>query len=255
MAGLVVTALVSALVAFGVASLIPPGPAPAPPPAASSTGVPAELRKEVDRLRREVEELRAAKPVPIRAGPKAAAGNAGAPPAGTMDAEAGAGTDPGGRLPSTRDKLVALIDERLDARAPAATPAGPPYKPAKRMTIEEAGAELGLSSVDIDSVRRVWQESEMEALTMMMGTGDVDAIKEEVKAAEEDPDRKAALINKVVGNMFRNLGKFATIEGRRNRELKKFLTEDQVKKLKGMNIAPVTEGGGLEGIMKGTFGD
>jgi len=164
------------------------------------------------------------------------------------DAAAG----PGDPIPGTRGELAKLIDERIDARAAAGTT---PYQAPKRMTIEEAGAELGLSSVDTDSVKRVWKESEAEAFTMLLGTGDMELVKEEVKAAEEDPDKKAALINKVVGNMFRNLGKIATIEDRRNKELKKFLSEEQVKKLKGMHIAPVTEGADLEGIMKGTFGN
>ncbi len=253
-AGLAVTALVSALVAFGVASLIPaaPAPAPAPPAAAPAKEAPEDLRKEVERLRRELDELRAAKPAPATA-PAAAKETAGTSPAGKGKRSGPAAvTDPDGPLPATRGELAALIDERIDARAAAGSV---PFQAPARKTLEEAGAELGLSSVDLDSVKRVWEESEREALTLMMGTGDMDLIKEEVKAAEEDPDKKAALINKVVGNMFRNLGKIATIEGRRERELKKFLSEDQVKKLKGMHIAPVTEGADLEGIMKGTFGD
>lgn len=255
MAGLVVTALVSALVAFGVASLLPAASAPAPvptqePPPGEGT---ADLRREVERLRREVEELRAAKPAPIRFVRGQAPGDpGGTDPGKEKDGEHEASPDPGAPLPSTRADLAKLIDERIDARAAAGVGTG---QAPKRKTIDEAGAELGLSSVDIDSVKRVWQQSEMEALAMVMGTADMDAIKEEIKAAEDDPDKKAVLINKVVGNMFRNLGKMATIEGRRTRELKKFLSEDQVRKLKAMNIAPVTDGASLEGLMKGTFGN
>jgi hypothetical protein len=234
MAGLAVTAVVSALVAFGVAALLGQG---SPPPAPPAPPVPRQesiepLRAEVARLRAEVAALRAGRPEP---------------PPGTAAPPPAAGEAP---APATEAELVALIDRRIAARPPAEAAPGP-----ARKTLDEAGAELGLSSVDIDSVKRIWRESEMEALTAIMGTADMEAIKEEVKAAEDDPDRKAALVNKVVGNMVRNLGRIATIEDRRNRELKKFLSEDQVKKLKGMDIKPTMEDADLEGILKGTFGD
>ena len=100
-------------------------------------------------------------------------------------------------------------------------PAGPAVPARKRLSIEEAGEEMGLTSVEIDAARRVYRDSEMEMLTCVMGTADLDAIKEEAREAAEDPDKKAALINKAVGNMVRNLGRLATVEDRRNRELKR----------------------------------
>jgi hypothetical protein len=246
MAGLAVTAVVSALVAFGVATLLGAS-APAGSPASPAGPDSAEgLRREIDRLRREVQELRAAR------GPAAVPAPAGAAPAGTAPATAAQA------VPATREELRTFVDERLAERiagglVPQAPGAAAPV--AVRKTLDEAGAELGLSSVDIDSVKRIYRDSEMEALTLVMGTPDIDAIREEVKAAEEDPDKKAALINKVIGNVFRNLGKVATIEDRRNRELKKFLSDEQMKKLKGMNVKPALEDEGLENIMKGTFGN
>jgi len=242
MAGLAVTAVVSGLVAFGVAALLGPS---APTSPASAPGAPdstESLRREVERLRREIQELRAG-----RAGSPAAPAGKAEPPVG---------------IPATREELRTFVDERLAERLAGGLPpgaaggAGSAVSTApRRPTIDEAGAELGLSSVDIDSVKRIYRDSEIEALSLVMGTPDIDAVKEEVKAAEEDPDKKAALINKVVGNMVRNLGKVATIEDRRNRELRKLLSEDQVKKLKGMNVKPTLEEEGLENIMKGTFGD
>jgi hypothetical protein len=245
MAGLAVTAVVSALVAFGVAALLGPAAAPPPSSSASSPDSTDSLRREIERLRREVQELRASRApaaVPGAAPPAAAA------PSAPDEAP----------VPATRAELRTFVDERVAERLAAGLVPGANsqvFTAPVRKTIDEAGAELGLSSVDIDSVKRIWRESEMEALALIMGTPDIEAVKEEVKAAEEDPDKKAALINKVVGNMVRNLGKVATIEDRRNRELKKFLTDEQVKKLKGMNVKPTLEDEGLENILKGTFGN
>jgi len=249
MAGLAVTAVVSALVAFGVAALL--GPSAAPPPSSTSAASPdstESLRREVERLRHEVQELRAGRPAGAAATEVPAPGGIPAAISGAAD----------GPAPATRAELRTFVDERLAERLAAGLVPGAAvqtYTPPARKTLDEAGAELGLSSVDIDSVKRVWRESEMEALASIMGTPDIETIKEEVKAAEEDPDKKAALINKVVGNMVRNLGKIATIEDRRNRELKKFLSDDQVKKLKGMNVKPTLDDTDLENILKGTFGN
>ncbi len=246
MAGLAVTAVVSALVAVGVAVLLGPvAPTSSSSSSAASPDTTDGLRREVERLRREVQELRAGRP------PVAAPGT-GPTPSGDAPAPAE------GPVPATRAALQAFVDERLAERLAAGIVPGTDsrvFTAPVRRTLDEAGAELGLSSVDIDTVKRIWRESELEALSLVMGTPDIEAVKEEVRAAEEDPDKKAALINKVVGNMVRNLGKMATIEDRRNRELRKFLSEEQLKKLKGMNVRPTLEDEGLESILKGTFGD
>jgi len=255
MAGLAVTAVVSALVAFGVSLVFgpalapPPGAAPGSPGAAGTAGAPGSpestesLRREVERLRREVQELRGR--ATGTASPAAPAASASPDP-----------DDPAHRaIPATREELRAFVDARITERF-ASVPGGPGSGQARtRKTLDEAGAELGLSSVDLDSVKRVWKDSETEGVTLLMGTTDMDAIREEVRLAKDDPDRKAALINRVVGNMVRNLGRVATIKDRRDRELRKFLSEDQVGKLKAMDIRSTSEDEGMDEIFKGTFGD
>ncbi|HEU4394590.1 MAG TPA: hypothetical protein VFS92_03430, partial [Planctomycetota bacterium] len=157
---------------------------------------------------------------------------------------------------ATRAELVALIDERvaaIDADPVAAAKAAAAAR--KRLTVEEAGAEMGLTNLEIDAVKRAYREAENEMLNAIMGTSDVDAIKEEVRAAKDDPDRKAALVTKCVGNVFRNLGHVMTIEDRRDRELKKFLPEEQVKKLKGYDLKPTFDDADLESIMEDVFKD
>jgi hypothetical protein len=254
-AGLAVTGLVAALVALGASAMFTAGRTPPVPPAAPSKDSEADLRREVERLRREVEELRQRHSVIAATGIAAAsrsADPAGAAPAtGTGTAAEGAPPGSDAPLPANRGELVALIDERLAAKGVAAAVDATP--PKKKMTIEQAGAELGLSSVDIDTTRRIWRDSENEMLVAFMGTADLEAIKEEVKAAAEDPDRKAALINRGVGNFVRNLGRIMTIEDRRNRELKKFLTEEQMKKLKGYDIQSTLNDPELEDVFNKVF--
>jgi hypothetical protein len=239
-AGLLVTALVSAVVAAGVSTLLSTSAsAPAPSPAAGAGGTenPAAgtLEREVERLRTEVRE--------IRAESRATSSPSGGP------------ATPSSSTPPTRDEIRALVDERVAERlkdAPAVAAAA--SEPAKQRTLDEAGAELGLSSVDIDSVKRAWRASELEAVMLIMGTSDLDAIKEEVKAAEADPDRKKDLIKKVVGNGLRNFAEILTVEDRRNRELRKYLNEDQMKKLKGMDIRSTLADEGLEDVVERAFG-
>ena len=245
MAGLAVTALVAALIAGGVATLLSSGPreptAPPPPrpaPAARDDG------DRLQRLEAAVAELRAARPAGA-AGAGAEPGAPGTPSAG-VDAP----------LPASRAELVALIDERIAAdNADPVAAAKAAAAARKRLTVEEAGAEMGLTNLEIDAVKRAYREAENEMLNAIMGTTDLDAIKEEVRAAKDDPDKKAALVTKCVGNVIRNLGHVMTIEDRRDRELKKFLPEEQVKKLKGYDLKPTFDDSDLESIMNEVFND
>ncbi len=119
--------------------------------------------------------------------------------------------------------------------------------------MEEACEEMGLSSVETDSVRRALRDMETELITSVMGTADLDLIKEEVRGVKDDPDRKAALVQKAVGNMIRNAGRLITLEDRRNRELKKFLTPEQVAKLKTYDLKSTVADPELEDILKDIF--
>lgn len=256
LAGLFVSALVAALVAFAVTALLG-GPAPraAPPAAPAPESAPPavkDLQRDVARLRAEVEELRGAR----RTAPPPRDPAAGEPGAASMDGDGAGPVEEGpaeGALPATRGELEALIDRRLAERA---GPAGsePPPPPRRRLSIEEAGAEMGLSTVEIDAARRAYREAELEMITAVMGTADIEAVKEELRAARDDPDRKAALVQKAVGNVIRNLGKLATLEDRRDRELRNFLPPEKVKKLKGYDLKPVLADRELEDIMKEAFG-
>jgi len=251
-AGLAVTALVAALVAAGVAALLPASP-PSTPPAGG--GLPAAdvtraLREDVATLRAEVAEIRAARAAPPRAPGGAPPPSGDAVPPGTGPAPP-AGTDP---LPASRAELEALIDERIAGAGPAAA-AKAAEAAKKRLTVEEAGAEIGLSTLEIDAARRVYRNAESELLLALLGTTDLEAIKEEVRAAKDDPEKKAALVNKCVGNLFRNLGHVMTIEDRRDRELRKVLPEEQAKRLKGYDLKPTFEDVELESVLKDVFGD
>ena len=262
MAGLAVTALVAALIAGGVATLLSSG---APPGSGSprepdkSPGTPApSARDEGERLQRleaAIAELRAARPAPGPSGATPSAGSAGS----GSEPGAAATTSPGTAhepLPTTRAELVALIDERVAAGGADPVAAAKAAAAArKRVTVEEAGAEMGLTTLEIDAVKRAYREAENEMLNAIMGTTDLDAIKEEVRAAKDDPDKKAALVTKCVGNVFRNLGHVMTIEDRRDRELKKFLPEEQVTKLKGYDMKPTFDDSDLESIMEDVFKD
>ena len=258
MAGLAVTALVSALVAFGVASLLPVGPGP---PAAPAAGDSADgLRRDVDRLRRELEEVRAARGGPGTAPGAVPPGAPGTPVAAAPPSPGAPGAGPGpaedGPLPASRGELVALIDERIAGKAAEAIAGVAGSARARRkVTIEEASGELGLSSVDADAVKRIWRESEEELVATVMGTADLDLVKEELRAARDDPDRKAALINRAVGNVIRNLGRVATLEDRRRRDLKRFLTDEQIRKLKEYDIKSTLDDPELEEVLKDAFGN
>ena len=254
MAGLAVTALVSALVAFGVAALVGTGPAAAPtaPGGASGRSTEEDLRLEVSGLRREVAELRRSRapgalPPPPASGTTAPAGTAG-PGTGTSTP----GSSAEGPLPTTRADLVALIDQRIGEKAPGGIASATPGR--KRVSIEEAGAELGLSSVDIDTTKRIWRESEGEAIGILMGTTDMDVVKQELREIRDDPDRKAAFINKAVGNAVGNFGRLMTIQDRRDRELRKYLPAETVKKLRTYDIKPGIDDSDLEGVLKEAFG-
>ena len=257
LAGLAVTALVAALVSFSVAALL--GPSPAAPALRPGPGPSSSLEREVASLRAEVAELRSARGGPAR-GPRPAAeevewrpGPGDAVEGAALAGGAGSG-DGEGTLPATREDLLSLIDQRIDAKG-AGGPEWKPPAPKPRVTVEEAGAEMGLTAFEVDAVRRAYEAAETEMITCVMGTADLDAIKEEVRAAKEDPDRKAALVNKAVGNVIRNLGKVMTIEDRRDRDLKKVLTGEQVSKLKGYNLKPTLADAELEDILKDAFGN
>jgi len=252
LAGLAVTALVAAGVAIAATFLLA---SPAAPPAAapgSSAASSGDLRAEVARLRAEVAELRGAKrPSPSASSPAAAPSEV---PAGTAASKEGAADAPSAPLPATRGELDAIIDERiaktLKGEGPALLAGGAEKK---KVTIDEAGAALGLSAFEIDAVRRVYRDAENEMLSAIMGTTDLEAIRLEVAAAKDDPDKKAALVNKAVGNVFRNLGHVMTIEDRRDRELRKVLPEDKVKQLKDYELKPTFEDAELEGLLKDVF--
>jgi len=174
------------------------------------------------------------------------------PPGADDDGVASDG-DPAGPLPADRGALVALIDARIAEKVPLQAAREPgPRKP--RRSIEEAGAEIGLNAFEIDAARAAYQAAEMEMITAVMGTSDLDAVKEEVRAARDDPDRKAALVQKAVGNVIRNLGRVVTIEDRRDRDLRRILSEEQVKRLKGYDLKPTAADAELEDILEEAFG-
>jgi hypothetical protein len=251
-AGLAVTALVAAVVAVAAAALFPPSPA-APPPGSRSSAE-ADLREEVERLRAEVAELRASRGAAGDPGSAAAGPVAGpAAVAGTGPAPAGSPGEGASALPASRDDLVALIDGRIAEKFAAAGPAVASRPAKKRVTIEEAGAEIGLSAFEIDAAKRVHRAAEDEMLVAVMGTADLEAIQQEVRAAKDDPDRKAALVNKAIGNVFRNLGHVMTIEDRRDRELRKVLPEDKVKRLKEYDLKPTFDDAELGEVLEGVF--
>lgn len=251
LAGLAVTALVAALVAFGVAALLG-GPAAPPAPVLSSPapagdGEVARLRGEVARLREDLARVR-------RDAPPAGAGAAAAPPeekgGPTADPSSSTG-DPSAPLPATRGELVTLIDARIFEKGLAGIQAAPPKR---KVSVDDACGEMGLSSVETDSVKRVLREAETELIVSVMGTADLDAVKEEIRGVKEDPDAKAALVQKAVGNMIRNAGRLVTLEDRRDRELKRFLTPDQVKKLREYDLKSLVADEELEGILEDVFG-
>jgi hypothetical protein len=92
-------------------------------------------------------------------------------------------------------------------------------------------------------------------LLAVMGTADLEAIREEVRAAKDDPEKKAALVNKAIGNVFRNLGHVVTIEDRRDREMRKVLPEDKVKRLKEFDLKATFDDGDLEDVLGEVFKD
>jgi hypothetical protein len=249
LAGLAVTGLIAALVAFGVSTLFSPSPKPVPEPARAGSEV-EDLRREVERLRREVAEAKDGRAARAAVAAPAPATGASAAPAATAapDAAASPGADLDGPLPADRKELVALIDRRVAEKAALMATAA--AAPRKRVSIEEAGAEMGLSSVDVDSIKRIWRDSEQEVIVLVMGTPDMDAVKEELRSAKDDPDRKSALINRAAGNAIRNLGRLATMEDRRNRDLKRFLTPEQIKKLKSYDIKSAMDDPELEEILR-----
>ena len=239
-AGLVVTALVAALVSFGVTALLGGNPSPPPAPGTSPEAKSLEaLRDEVTGLRAELRRVResSAPPATAQRNPVPSPAEGQGP---------GPAPAPEGALPSTRADLVTLIDARIAEKGPAA--GVPSLPPRKRVSLEEAGEEMGLSTVEIDAVRRAYREAETEMITCLMGTADLEAIKEEAEAAREDPEKKEALVKKIVGNGIRNVGKILTVEDRRDRELKRFLTPDQMRKLKGYDLKPVIADADLQGL-------
>lgn len=254
LAGLLVTSLVAALVAFAVAALLGPPAPPSRPPAGPGDAALLRLEGEIAALRARLDEAEGAPPPGGGSGPRPPAPGGGAPSAGAAGDPLAAGpADPSAPLPATRGDLVALIDARIAERGGAA-PEWKPPPPKPRLTVEEAGAEMGLTPFEVDAVRSAYQAAEAELIASVMGTADLDAIKEEVAAAKEDPDRKAALVQKAVGNVIRNLGKMMTIEDRRDRDLRRVLSEEQVKKLKGYDLKPTLADAELEGILKDAFG-
>lgn len=254
LAGLAVTALVAAVVAVAAAMLVPPASAPPPEDRAAPPVSGEDLRSEVARLRGEVAELRRARTSAPASPAAGAPGGDRTPSAGSAGTEGSASPVAAAPLPATREELTALIDARIAERGGAAGPGGAPAEPEKKsVSIDEAGAAIGLSAFEIDAVRRVYRDAENEMLAAVMGTTDMDVIRQEVAAAKDDPDKKAALVNKAVGNVFRNLGHVMTIEDRRDRELKKVLPEEKVKQLKGYELKPTFEDAELEGLMKDVF--
>jgi len=254
MAGIAVTGLVAAVVAMGVSFLVPRDTPPAPPAPPAERASSEHLRSEVARLRAEIAELRAAR----AASPGTSKGAVGAPGPGQGPAGAIAAADPavGGEapLPASRAELVALIDDRIQEKGgEVLAGAGGETPGKKKVSIEEAGAAIGLSAFEIDAVRRVYANAESEMLNAVMGTTDIDAIRQEVRAAKEDPEKKAALVNKAVGNVFRNLGHVMTLEDRRDRELKKVIPEEKAKALKDYDLKPTFEDAELEDLLKDVF--
>lgn len=254
LAGLAVTGLVAALVAFGVSAILAPGAKP-PSGAPEASKGDAELRAEVDRLRREVAELRAsgAANAPGRASAASpTAPGAPTPEPAPADPKAPPAPDAEGPLPADRRELVALIDRRI-AEGWKSGAGATAVQPRRQVTIEEAGGEMGLSAVDIDSIRRVWRDFELERVAAVMGTTDLEVIKDELKGAKDDPSKKEALVNKGIANVLRNVGRLATLEDRRKRDLKRWLTDEQIQKLKSYDIKSVLNDPELEEILKDVF--
>jgi hypothetical protein len=171
----------------------------------------------------------------------------GAPPVSGSDASAtvegssegplvDGGDDP---LPSTKAELLALMDQRMDQRLSGVGTTPPlPVPPKRKLTVDEASDELGLSATQREHFRLVLRETEEEFIEALMGTRDPARIQAQARALRDDPEEKERFIQNVVGNAIRNVGKLVTLEDRRDRRLREVLDKEQVEKVRKMEFRP-----------------
>ncbi len=251
-AGLLVAGIVAAAVSVGITVIAREGRSPSESrPAMPATGSPdADLRDRVAALDREVAELRTAlRGLRTARGPEAGKED-GADGGPSASGPAAAGT-PAEALPATAEELAAFVDRRIQARA-AATPAEPAGPPPRR-SVEEVGRELGFTGAQVEGVRQVQRESEEELLEVVFGTTDVESIREQVRGLRDDPDRKAAFLQTLVGNAIGNAGRLLTLESRRDARLRRFLDADQVRRLKGHTLKSALLDDELQGLLDEVF--
>jgi hypothetical protein len=136
----------------------------------------------------------------------------------------------------SRAELEKALKEHL-----ATTQAVPAPEPAvPKRSVEEIAGEMGLSATEEANVRQILRESEEEAIRCLFGERPLAEVRDEFRAAKEDPEKMSALAQDMVGRAFANLGKLMTLENRTKRRVEETLGKERAKEFLGKPRKPVT---------------
>jgi hypothetical protein len=201
----------------------------------------AEATTQVERARieRRIADLEkrtaaAARPSRRPADTQPAASAPGDPSAAQAAPDADPGAPPAPPAPLAPDGSPYVSRKELDAALGGAghgrgtgiqieaTPAPPEAK-----TLEDIARDMNLSAGEEANLREVLRESETELALSLFGDRPIEQIALDVRAAKDDPDKQAELVQGVADNAIKNLGKLATLENRTKKKVENLLGKER----------------------------
>jgi hypothetical protein len=100
---------------------------------------------------------------------------------------------------------------------------------------------MGLSASQEADVKQALRESEEEAIKSLFGDRPLTEIRDELKAARQDPDRMQQVITETMARGFQNAGKLITLESRTRKKVEGVLGKEKAKEFLSKPRKPVLE--------------
>jgi hypothetical protein len=112
------------------------------------------------------------------------------------------------------------------------------FTPAQPKSLEEVALEMGLSAGEEARLQIILRETEDEALDIFFPGQKIEAVKQQLAGAKEDPDQLSQMAQQLAMRGVSNFGRLATLEKRRNMKIKQALGDEKAKEFRGKRVKP-----------------